>query len=415
MSVSEKLISKIAFDIDSVRADFPALHQDINGSPLAYLDNGASTQKPQVVIDAITQFYTHDYANVHRGIHTLSQRATDQFEASRETVRTFINANSLEEVIFTTGSTDGINLIADSFGGANISQGDRILVSEMEHHSNIVPWQLLAERLGAVVDVIPVLENGELDMAVFHERLTDNTRIVAITQVSNALGTVNPLDEIINAAHTKGAKVVVDGAQSIAHMAVDVQALDCDFYVFSGHKAFGPTGIGVLYGKRDLLDAMPPYRSGGDMIKTVSFSGTEYNVLPYKFEAGTPHIAGAIGLAAALDYLSNIGMDNIETYEHELLTYGTQAMSQIDGLRLIGTADNKAGILSFVIDGAHASDLGTLLDHQGIAIRVGHHCAMPVMEKFGLEATSRASLALYNNTDDIDRLVAALKRSLAML
>lgn len=415
MSVSEKLSSKTVFDIDSVRADFPALHQEINGSPLAYLDNGASTQKPQVVIDAITQFYTHDYANVHRGIHTLSQRATDQFEASRETVRTFINAGSLEEVIFTTGTTDGINLIADSFGGANIIQGDRILVSEMEHHSNIVPWQLLAERLGAVVDVIPVLENGELDMAMFHKRLADNTRIVAVTQVSNALGTVNPLDEIISAAHAKGAKVVVDGAQSIAHMAVDVQALDCDFYVFSGHKIFGPTGIGVLYGKRDLLDAMPPYRSGGDMIKSVSFSGTEYNVLPYKFEAGTPHIAGAIGLAAALDYLSKLGMSNVEAYEHELLAYGTQAMSQIDGLRLVGTADNKAGILSFVIDGAHASDLGTLLDHQGIAIRVGHHCAMPVMEKFGLEATSRASLALYNNTDDIDRLVAALKRSLAML
>jgi len=414
LSVSEKLANTV-FDIDTVRADFPALHQDINGSPLAYLDNGASTQKPQVVIDAITNFYTNDYANVHRGIHTLSQRATDQFEASRETVRAFINASSLEEVIFTTGSTDGINLIADSFGGANVTKGDRILVSEMEHHSNIVPWQLLAERLGAVVDVIPVLENGELDMTVFHERLSDNTRIVAVTQVSNALGTVNPLDEIISAAHAKGAKVVVDGAQSVAHMAVDVQALDCDFFVFSGHKVFGPTGIGVLFGKRDLLDAMPPYRSGGDMIKSVSFSGTEYNVLPYKFEAGTPHIAGAIGLAAALDYLSNIGMDKVEAYEHELLAYGTQAMSQIDDLRLVGTADNKAGILSFVVEGAHASDLGTLLDHQGIAIRVGHHCAMPVMEKFGLEATSRASLALYNNTDDIDRLVAALKRSLAML
>lgn len=415
MNASEKPMTKALIDIDAIRADFPALQQEINGSPLAYLDNGASTQKPQAVIDAITQFYTHDYANVHRGIHTLSQRATDQFEASRESVRAFINAASLEEVIFTSGSTDGINLIADSFGGANIQSGDRILVSEMEHHSNIVPWQLLAERLGAVVDVIPVLGNGELDLNAFHECLADNTRIVAVTQVSNALGTVNPLAEIISAAHAKGAKVVVDGAQSVAHMAVDVQALDCDFFVFSGHKIFGPTGIGALYGKRDLLEAMPPYRSGGDMIKSVSFSGTEYNVLPYKFEAGTPHIAGAIGLAAALDYLSAIGMDNIEAYEHELLAYGTQAMSQIDSLRLIGTADNKAGILSFVIDGAHASDLGTLLDHQGIAIRVGHHCAMPVMEKFGLEATSRASLALYNNTDDIDRLVAALNRSLAML
>lgn len=408
-------MNNTSFDIEAVRADFPALHQEINGSPLAYLDNGASTQKPQVVIDAITQFYTHDYANVHRGIHTLSQRATDQFEAARETVRRFINASSLEEVVFTSGSTDSINLIADSFGGANIQKGDRILVSEMEHHSNIVPWQLLAERVGAVVDVIPVLDNGELDLNAFHERLTDNTRIVAVTQVSNALGTINPIAEIISAAHAKGAKVVVDGAQSVAHMPIDVQAMGCDFYVFSGHKAFGPTGIGVLFGKRDLLDAMPPYRSGGDMIKSVSFSGNEYNVLPYKFEAGTPHIAGAIGLAAALNYLASLGMENIEAYEHELLAYGTNAMSQIDGLRLIGTADNKAGILSFVIDGAHASDLGTLLDHQGIAIRIGHHCAMPVMEKFGLDATSRASLAMYNNTDDIDRLVAALKRSLAML
>jgi cysteine desulfurase/selenocysteine lyase len=403
------------FPIDTIRQDFPALQQEINGAPLVYLDNGASTQKPQQVIDALTQFYTTDYANVHRGIHTLSQRATDQFEAARETVRDFINAKAIEEIIFTSGTTDSINLVADSFGNSQINAGDHILVSEMEHHSNIVPWQILAERKQATIDVIPVLENGELDIDAYKSALSEKTKIVALTQVSNALGTINPVKDMIAAAHKVGAKVVLDGAQSIAHMATDVQALDCDFFVLSGHKAFGPTGIGVLYGKQDLLEAMPPYRSGGDMIKTVSFSGTEYNVLPYKFEAGTPHIAGAIGLAAALTYLSDIGMDKIAAYETELLEYGTEVLAKIDGLRLIGTADNKAGILSFVIEGVHASDLGTLLDHQGVAIRVGHHCAMPVMEKFGLNATSRASLALYNNTDDLDRLGKALERACTML
>lgn len=403
------------FNVAAVRADFPALHQDINGSPLVYLDNGASTQKPQCVIDAIHQFYSRDYANVHRGIHSLSQRATDQFEAARETVREFIGAPSLEEVIFTTGTTDGINLVAECYGAQNVTAGDEILVSEMEHHSNIVPWQILAERKGAKVVVIPVLENGELDIEAFNDFLSKKTKIVAITQVSNALGTVNPLQDIITAAHKVGAKVVVDGAQSVAHMAVNVVELDVDFFVFSGHKIFAPTGIGILYGKRDLLNAMPPYRSGGDMIKTVSFSGTEYNVLPYKFEAGTPHIAGAIGLAAALDYLNSLGMDNIEAYEAQLLTYAAEQMAQVPNLRIVGTANNKAGVLSFVVEGAHASDLGTLLDHQGIAIRVGHHCAMPVMEKFGLEATSRASLAMYNTQDDIDRLVAALNRAIKML
>ena len=403
------------FNAEAIRQDFPALNQKINGAPLVYLDNGASTQKPQVVIDAITQFYSQDYANVHRGIHSLSQRATDQFEAARETVRAFINAKAIEEVIFTSGTTDSINLITASFGAEFIHSGDRILISEMEHHSNIVPWQILAERKGAHIDVIPVLDNGELDLNRFHESLNDRTKIVAITQVSNALGTINPINEITTAAHKVGAKVVLDGAQSIAHMPVDMQTLDCDFFVFSGHKIFAPTGVGVLYGKQALLEAMPPYRSGGDMIKTVSFSGTEYNTLPYKFEAGTPHISGAIGLAAALNYLKQIGMTNIEAYENELLAYGTEQMQSIAGLELVGTANNKAGILSFIVDGAHASDLGTLLDHQGIAIRVGHHCAMPVMEKFGLAATSRASLAMYNNFEDIDRLVTSLKRSIAML
>lgn len=407
--------NSLTYNIDAIRQDFPALHQEINGSPLVYLDNGASTQKPQTVIDSLTQFYSQDYANVHRGIHSLSQRATDQFEAARETVRAFINAKAIEEVIFTSGTTDSINLIAASFGSGFIQSGDRILVSEMEHHSNIVPWQILAERKGAEIKVIPVLDNGELDISNLPNLLTEKTKVVAITQVSNALGTINPIAEITAAAHKVGAKVVLDGAQSIAHMSVDMQALDCDFFVFSGHKIFAPTGIGVLYGKQALLEAMPPYRAGGDMIKTVSFSGTEYNTLPYKFEAGTPHISGAIGLATALDYLRQIGMSNIEAYEHELLAYGTEQMQSIAGLKLIGTANNKAGILSFVVDGAHASDLGTLLDHQGIAIRVGHHCAMPVMEKFGLAATSRASLAMYNNFEDIDRLVFALKRSIAML
>lgn len=352
---------------------------------------------------------------MHRGIHSLSQRATDQFEAARESVRAFINAKAIEEVVFTSGTTDSINLIATSFGSKFITSGDRILVSEMEHHSNIVPWQILAERQGAELLVIPVLKNGELDIASLPDLLNDKTKIVAITQVSNALGTINPIKEITAAAHKVGAKVVLDGAQSIAHMPVDIQALDCDFFVFSGHKIFAPTGIGVLYGKQEILEAMPPYRSGGDMIKTVSFSGTEYNTLPYKFEAGTPHISGAIGLAAALDYLSQIGMENIEAYENQLLAYGTEQMQTIDGLELVGTAINKAGILSFYIEGAHASDLGTLLDHQGIAIRVGHHCAMPVMEKFGLAATSRASLAMYNNFEDIDRFVTSLKRSISML
>ncbi len=414
-AINESPQSNAVFDIERIRAEFPALHQEVNGAPLSYLDNGASTQKPQCVIDAISHYYSYDNANVHRGIHTLSQRATDKFEAARETVRSFINASSLEEVIFTSGTTDSINLVAESYGGSVLTEGDQILVSELEHHSNIVPWQILAAKTGAVVHAMPVLENGELDMPAFHSLLNEKTKIVAVTQVSNALGTITPLEEITEAAHAVGAKVMVDGAQAIAHTGVDVQALDCDFYAFSGHKIFGPTGIGALFGKRELLEAMPPYRAGGDMIKVVSFSGTEYNELPYKFEAGTPNIAGTIGLAAALDYVSEIGIEQIARYEAQLLDYATQAMSAIPGLRMVGTARNKAGILSFIIDGVHASDVGTLLDHQGVAIRVGHHCAMPVMEKFGLNATCRASLALYNNTQDIDRLVAALQKAHTML
>lgn len=403
------------FDVDRIRGDFPVLEQQVAGHPLVYLDNGASTQKPQQVIDCISDFYRRDNSNVHRGIHTLSQRATDRFEAARETVRSFINADSKSEVIFTRGTTEAINLVAHSFVRANFKAGDEVIISVMEHHSNIVPWQLLAEEIGLVLKVIPINQRGELIYSEFEKLLSKNTRLLAITQLSNALGSITPLKQMIDDAHAVGAKVLVDGAQAIAHSEVDVTALDCDFYCFSGHKIFGPTGIGILYGKHDLLEAMPPYQSGGDMIKVVSFSGTTFNELPYKFEAGTPNIAGAIGLAAALDYVSALGIGAIAHYEHELLTDATKKMLAIDGMRIIGTAEHKASILSFELDGVHASDLGTLLDQQGVAVRVGHHCAMPVMEFFGVSATTRASFALYNNIDDVDALVAAVKKSAMML
>ena len=406
---------RLDFDIDRIRADFPILHQQISGHPLAYLDNGASTQKPRQVIDVIKEYYEQDNANVHRGIHTLSQRATDRFENARKTVQKFINAESEAEIIFTSGTTEAINLVANSFVRESFKAGDEVLISAMEHHSNIVPWQMLEQSIGIKLKVIPINDKGELLYEEFEKLLSSKTKLLAITQLSNALGTITPLKKMIDAAHAVGAKVLVDGAQAIAHAEVDVQALDCDFYAFSGHKIFAPTGIGVLYGKRALLDAMPPYQGGGDMIKVVSFSGTEYNELPYKFEAGTPNIAGAIGLAAGLDYVSNIGIANIAEYEHDLLEYATEKLLEIDGLRIIGTAEHKASIISFEIDGVHASDLGTLLDHQGVAIRVGHHCAMPVMEFFGVSATTRASLAFYNNKADIDALLAGLKKAVAML
>lgn len=403
------------FDIEKIRADFPALKQKVSGHPLAYLDNGASTQKPQQVIDAVAEFYQTDYANVHRGIHTLSQRATDRFENARETVRSFINAESETEIIFTSGTTEGINLVAHSFVRDSFKPGDEVIISMMEHHSNIVPWQLLEQQIGIKLKVIPINEKGELLYPEFEKLLSDKTKLLAITQLSNALGTITPLKKMIDAAHAVGAKVLVDGAQAIAHTEVDVQALDCDFYAFSGHKLFSPTGIGVLYGKRELLNAMPPYQGGGEMIKVVSFSGTEYNELPYKFEAGTPNIAGVIGLSAGIDYVQEIGLAAIQSYEHELLKYATQELLKIDGMRLIGTAKEKASILSFQIDGVHASDLGTLLDHQGVAIRVGHHCAMPVMEFFEVAATARASLALYNDKGDIDALSKSIAQALQML
>ena len=403
------------FPLEAIRARFPILQQQINGHPLAYLDNGASTQKPDSVIDCVADYYRQDHANVHRGVHELSQRATQRYEAARETVKSFVNAAATEEIIFTSGTTEAINLVANSLVRARYQPGDEVVVSMLEHHSNIVPWQLLADELGLVLRVAPIDEHGNLVYSEYQALLNDNTRLVAITELSNALGTITPLQRIIDDAHAVGSLVLVDGAQAIAHKPVDVQALDCDFYAFSSHKIFGPTGVGVLYGKRGLLEAMPPWKGGGDMIKVVSFSGTEFNDLPYKFEAGTPNIAGVIGLATALDFVTGIGLSEIAAHEQALLDYATSEMQQIEGLRVIGTAAQKAGILSFVIDGVHAADLGTLLDHQGVAIRVGHHCAMPVMEHFGLDATARASLAMYNNRADIDALAAATRKAVAML
>lgn len=415
VAINKASSEKRPFDVEQIRADFPVLNQKVSGHQLAYLDNGASTQKPSQVIDVIKEFYENDNSNVHRGIHTLSQRATDRFEGARKTVQHFINAESETEIIFTRGTTEAINLVAQSFVRDSFSAGDEVLISAMEHHSNIVPWQMLEQQAGIKLKVIPINDKGELVYEEFEKLLTERTKLLAVTQLSNALGTITPLKKMIDAAHAVGAKVLVDGAQAIAHAQVDVQALDCDFYAFSGHKIFSPTGIGVLYGKRALLDSMPPYQGGGDMIKVVSFSGTEYNELPYKFEAGTPNIAGAIGLAAGLDYVSEIGIDAIAKYEYELLQYATEKMLQVDGLRIIGTAAEKASIISFEIEGVHASDLGTLLDSQGVAIRVGHHCAMPVMEFFGVSATTRASLAFYNNKADIDALVAAVHKAVSML
>ncbi|MBT5032145.1 MAG: cysteine desulfurase [Proteobacteria bacterium] len=405
----------VSFDIDAIRADFPILDQQINGHPLVYLDSGASTQKPTQVIDAINDFYLKDYSNVHRGIHTLSQRATDRFENARLTVRGFLGAASEKEIIFTRGTTEAINLVAHSWGRTNVSAGDEILISEMEHHSNIVPWQILTEATGANLIVAPVDDAGALDMAAFHARLSAKTRLVAITQLSNALGTLTPLEEIISSAHNTGAIVLVDAAQATARLSIDVVGLDCDFLAFSGHKLYGPSGIGVLYGKQSLLDTMPPYQSGGDMIEKVSFSGTSYNELPYKFEAGTPNMVGADGLAAAIDYVSAIGLTQIIEHETDILQYATEKALAIPGLRIIGTAEHKAGILSFVINGVHSTDIGTLLDQQGVAIRVGHHCTMPLMERFGLNSTARFSFGIYNSHKDIDLAFAALEEALKIL
>jgi cysteine desulfurase/selenocysteine lyase len=397
--------------VASIRADFPILHQQINGKPLVYLDNAASSQHPQSVIDAVSEYYQRDHANVHRGVHTLSQRATDQFEGARDEVRRFINARSDKEIIFTRGTTESINLVAQSFARPILKPGDEILISALEHHANIVPWQMVCEQTGAKLKVIPITEQGVVDFAAFEQLIGPQTRLLALAHVSNALGTINPVEKFIGVAKQHGVPVLLDGAQAVPHSVVDVRKLDCDFYCFSAHKLCGPTGVGVLYGKQALLEAMPPWQGGGDMILTVSFDKTTYNQLPWKFEAGTPHIAGAIGLAAALRYLNKLGMANIDAYEQQLLGYATQQLSQVEGLRLIGTAPHKAAVASFVTDSIHPHDLGTILDSEGVAIRTGHHCAMPVMTFYRIPATARASFSFYNTFDEIDRLVFALRRA----
>jgi cysteine desulfurase / selenocysteine lyase len=401
-------LSPAAYDVQAVRHDFPILRERVHDKPLVYLDNAATTQKPQAVIDRLTTFYAHENANVHRGVHLLSERATDAYEDARRTVCRFLNAADPREVVFVRGTTEAINLVAQSYGRSHVGPGDEILITTMEHHSNIVPWQMLCEQTGARLRVVPITDAGELRLDAYEAAFSERTKIVAVVHVSNALGTINPVAEIVRLAHGRGIPVLVDGAQAVAHMPVDVRRLDCDFYTFSGHKIFGPTGIGVLYAKAPLLEAMPPYQGGGDMISSVTFERTLYNVLPYKFEAGTPNIAGAIGLAAALDYVDAIGLDRINAYERELLAYGTDALSQIAGLRLTGTAADKAGILAFALEGVHPHDIGTILDRQGIAIRTGHHCCQPLMDRLGVPATARASLALYNTREEIDALAAAL-------
>ena len=411
MTVAAQALTGAEFPVHEYRADFPVLARSVRDKPLVYLDNAATAQKPRQVIATLDEYYRDYNSNIHRGVHTLSELATEAYEAARNKIQTFINAASHQEIIFVRGTTEGINLVAQSYGRSRLVAGDQIIISEMEHHSNIVPWQLLCEQTGAVLKVIPINDAGELDMDQYKNLLCEHTRIVSIGHISNALGTVNPVAEITALAHTVGAVTVIDGAQAAPHTRLDVAALDCDFYAFSGHKLFGPTGIGVLYGKQVLLEAMPPYHGGGDMIKMVSFAKTLYNDLPYKFEAGTPYIAGVIGLGAAVDYVNKIGMDNIRDYEHELLQYATRAASDIPGLRLIGTAAEKAGVLSFVMDGIHPHDLGTILDHEGIAIRAGHHCAMPVMERYGVPATARASFAFYNTREEADKLVAGIDKA----
>jgi cysteine desulfurase/selenocysteine lyase len=409
MSTARKEVS-IGFDVEKVREDFPVLKQTIHGKPLVYLDSAATAQKPFAVIDAIRKFYEVDCANIHRGVHELSQRSTAAYEETRTKAKRFLNARSKNEIIFVRGTTEGINLVTSSWGRHNVSEGDEIVISALEHHSNIVPWQMLCEEKGAKLRVIPMNDRGELLLEEYEKLLNPRTRMVAFGHVSNALGTINPARQMIEMAHAAGALTLVDGAQAAPHMKIDVQALDSDFYTFSGHKVFGPTGIGVLHGKAKLLNAMPPYQGGGDMIRTVTFEKTTYNDLPYKFEAGTPNIASGIGLGAALDYVTRIGLDKIAAYEHELLHYGTQALLQIPGLRIIGTAREKAAVLSFVMEGIHPHDIGTVLDRQGIAVRTGHHCAQPVMDWFHIPATTRASLAFYNTPAEIDALAAGLNK-----
>jgi cysteine desulfurase/selenocysteine lyase len=398
------------YDVERIREDFPALHQKVHGKPLVYLDNGASAQKPRAVIDTISRFYANDYANVHRGVHTLGERATEAYELAREKTKNLLNAGSTREIVFVRGTTEAINLVAQSFVRPRVRAGDEIILTHMEHHSNIVPWQLLREQIGVVLRVVPVTDAGELVLEEFERLLSPATRLLALTHVSNALGTINPVASIVSMAHAHDVPVLLDGAQAAPRLTVDVRQLDCDFYAFSGHKFYGPSGIGVLYGREALLDAMPPYQGGGEMIRYVTFDKTDYNELPYKFEAGTPNIAGAVGLGAAIDYLTDIGFDAISKHEHDLLRYATERSVEVPGLRIIGTAREKASLLSFVLENAHPHDIGTILDVEGVAIRAGHHCAMPLMRRFGVPATARASFGLYNTRSEIDALIAALHK-----
>jgi len=404
-----------SLDIEKVRADFPLLHTEMRGKPIVFLDSAASSQKPQVVIDAISKYYTSQHANVHRGVYELSQEATDAFELGRERVRSFINAESTDEIIFTRGCTESINLVASCYGKKFLNEGDEVIISAMEHHSNIVPWQMICEEKGATLKVIPLNEKGEIIIDEYKKLLSDKTKIVSIVHISNSLGTINPVKEVIDLAHKKDIPVLIDGAQATLHSKIDVRDLDADFYTFSSHKVYGPTGIGVLYGKRKWLDAMPPYQGGGDMIKTVSFEKTTYNELPFKFEAGTPDISGAIGLGIALEYVKDLGFDAIAEHESELLRYATEKLLAIDGLRIIGTAANKASVISFLIEGTHPYDVGTLLDKMGIAVRTGHHCTQPLMDFYQIPGTVRASFAVYSSKDDVDKLVAGVKRAARML
>ena len=411
--MSEAAASRTAphADISARRADFPSLGQDVNGYPLVYLDNAASSQPARAVIDEIARYQSEDHANVHRGVHTLSHRATDLYEQARERVRRFLNAAESREIIFTRGTTESINLVASSYGHAKFEPGDAVVLTELEHHSNIVPWQMIAEATGAEIRVAPVDDAGQVHAESVIKLMDERVKMVAIAHVSNVLGTVLPVEEIIAAAHERGIPVLLDGAQAVPHMPVDVRALDADFYVFSGHKLFGPTGIGVLYGKQELLGSLPPYQGGGAMIEEVSFDGTTFNELPYRFEAGTPNVSGAIGLGTAVEYLSDVGMDAVESHVDELLAYLTESLLERDDIRLIGTADNKASVQSFLLGDVHPHDLGTILDQQGVAVRTGHHCAMPLMRRYGIPGTVRASLAMYNNRDDVDRFLTALDKA----
>ena len=409
-SSSQNRSSSSGFDVERIRRDFPILARDVRGKKLVYLDNAATSQKPRAVIDAITRYYEQENANIHRGVHFLSELATSKHDRARQAVRGFINAADVKELIFVRGTTEAINLVAQTYGRVHVGSGDEVLITAMEHHSNIVPWQILCDEKGAKLRVAPINDAGEINLDEFARLLGPRTKLVAVAHVSNALGTVNPLSQIIELAHKKNIPVLVDGAQAVPHMKVDVRALDCDFYTLSSHKMFGPMGIGVLYGKADLLEAMPPYQGGGDMISSVTFDKTTYNKLPFKFEAGTPDVAGAIGLGAAIDYLNAIGTDKIAAYEHEVVSYAVEKLSALSGVRLIGTAKERAGVISFVIENVHPHDVGTILDQEGVAIRTGHHCAQPIMQRFGIPATARASFAFYNTKEEVDALVNGITK-----